>query len=154
MHPAGHPAEQAFGGIRRLLDEVVHVIPAGQIQVAAQLAVQRVLHGHVHHGAALVHHRIQFGAHLLRRAVDAGQDAGVAAGGRVELISPRRGFDGRTAGPQQGYIAHHDLAGDAQLRRHHTGTDRCVGVAQPLQYHFSALYSIHPNAPLFSDFTL
>ena len=136
MHAAGHPAQQALGGIRRLLDEVVHVIPAGQIQVAAQLAVQRVLHGHVHHGAALVHHRIQFGAHLLRRAVDAGQDAGVAAGGRVELISPRRGFDGRTAGPQQGYIAHH------------------VGIAQPLQYHFSALYSIHPNAPLFSDFTL
>ena len=45
MHTAGHPAQQALGRIRRLLDKMVHVVPAGEVEVAAQLTVKRVLHG-------------------------------------------------------------------------------------------------------------
>ena len=94
MHAAGHPAEQPFGGVGRLFNEIVHVIPAGKVQVAPQFAVERIFHGHIHHGAALIHHGVQLGAHLVGGAVDTGQNAGVPAGGRVELITAGRGLDG------------------------------------------------------------
>ena len=132
MHAAGHPAQQTLRRAGRLLDEVVHIVPAGKVQVAAQFAVQRVLHGHVHDDPALIDHRIQLAAHLVRRAVHTGQNAGVAAGSRVELIAARGRFDLRAARPQQGHISHHDLAGNAQFRRHHAGADRRFGLAQAL----------------------
>ena len=37
----------------------------------------------VHRTASLIHHRVKLGAHLIGGPVHTGQDAGVAAGGRV-----------------------------------------------------------------------
>ena len=147
MHPAGHAAEQALGGGGGFGKEAVHIVPAGKIQVAPQFAIKRVLHGHIHHGAALIHHGVQFGAHLLGGLMDTGQNAGVTAGGRVELVAPGRGFDLRPAGPQQGHIPHHDLTADPQLGGQHTGADGRFGPIQFFQDLFPALCGIHWQLP-------
>ena len=132
MHTAGHPAQQAFGRIRRLLDKMVHIVPAGEVEIAAQLAVKRVLHGHIHHDAALIHHRIQLFPHLVGGAVDTGEDARTAPCRRVELIASGRGVDLGACGPQQGHIAHHDLPGHSQRTCQHTGAQGGAGLRQPL----------------------
>ena len=132
MHTAGHPAQQALRRVRRLLDKMVHVVPAGEIEVAAQLTVKRVFHGHIHHDAALVHHGIQLLPHLVCGAVDTGEDARIAPRRRVELIAPGRCIDLRPRRPQQGHVTHHDLPRDPQFPGQYTGTQRCIGLRQPL----------------------
>ena len=143
MHAAGHAAQKRFRRVFGLLDEVVHIVAAGKVQVAAQLAIQAVLHGHIHHDAALIHHGVQLGAHLVLGAVHAGQNGGIAFFRRVQLIAPGRCIDLRTACPQQSHIPHHDLARDPQQSRQCAGTDRCFGPAEPFQNGFSALRCIH-----------
>lgn len=34
VHTAGHPAQQALRRIRRLLDKMVHIVPAGEVEIA------------------------------------------------------------------------------------------------------------------------
>ena len=131
MDSAGHPAQQALGRLRRLPDEVVHIVPAGKVQVAAQLAVERVFDRHIHDHAALIHHGVQLGAHFLGGAVDTGQNAGAALCFRMELISAGRCVDLGAPCPQKSHVAHHDLAGYAQLSGQGTGTDRLGGPGQP-----------------------
>ena len=143
MHAAGHAAQKCFGRVLGLLDEVVHIVAAGKVQIAPQLAIQAVLHGHIHHHTALVHDGVQLGAHLVLGAVHAGQDAGVAFFRRVQLVAPGGGVDLCAAGPQQGHIPHHDLARDAQLGCQCAGADRCRGSAEPLLNGFSALRCVH-----------
>ena len=86
MYTAGHPAEQALRGIGCLGDKGVHIVSAGEVQVAPQFAVKRVFHRHIDHHASLIHHRVKLGAHLIGGPVHTGQDAGVAAGGRMNML--------------------------------------------------------------------
>ena len=147
MHAAGHPAEQALRGIGCLGDKGIHIVSAGEVQVAPQFAVKRVFHRHIDHHASLIHHRVKLGTHFIGCPVHTGQDAGVAAGGRVELIPARGGLDFGPACPQKGYIPHHDLAADPQLCGQCTGTDGCAGPMELLQDLFPALCCVHCCSP-------
>ena len=110
----------------------VSLMQMRKIEVAAQLTVKRVFHGHIHHDAALVHHGIQLLPHLVCGAVDTGENARVSPRRRVELITPGRCVDLSSRRPQQGHVTHHDLPRDPQFSGQYTGTQRCIGLRQPL----------------------
>ena len=93
------------------------------MELAGELAVDRVLHDHVQHGAAVIHHELQLPAHVLR-PVDTGQLAGQTGGGAGEQIAPGGGGDVQPAGPQQGDVPHNDLPADRKTGRQDGGGDR------------------------------
>ena len=90
------------------------------------MAVDRVLHDHVHHGTAAVHHGEQFLPGILR-TMDAGNGAD-QAGLSGDDIAPGCGGDAVSLSPQQRNIAHHYLTGDGKLLRQRGSADRGVGM--------------------------
>ena len=128
------------------MDELLHIVPAGQSQRRGQLAVHRVLHDHVHHRAAAVHHGEQLLLRVLAAVVTGDGAAQPRLGG--DHIAPGRGGDAVALGPQQGDIAHHYLPGDGKLLGQRGGADRRLSGGQLLIDGGASLRGSHVRPPL------
>ena len=97
-------------------DELGHIVPAGKLERAGKLAVQRVLYDHVHHGTALVHNGVELGLHGLAAVAD-GHPAEQTLAASLDAVAPWGSQDLLAACPQQGDVPHDDLATDGKLSR-------------------------------------
>ena len=132
----GHPAEK-----------FLHIAAGTDAQLAGELAVDRVLHDHVQDGAAVVHHDLQLPLHV-RRLMAAGYLPPEALPVPLDHVAPGGGLDGRASGPQQGDVAHNELAAHAEASRQRGGADRPGGLGQNVPNRVPALLGGHGRFPL------
>ena len=59
VDPSGEGAERSGLFLLYPAYKLSHIIPGGELELAGELAVDRVLHHHVQHSAAVVHHEIE-----------------------------------------------------------------------------------------------
>ena len=145
---AGQVAEGPGGAGTGAVEELLHVIAGGELELTYQLAVDRMLHHHVQHGAAVIHADLELPLHLL---------GGVADGHGVEFprilpiqkIAPGRGGDGFAPRPKEGNVPHNDLSADSVLFGQRSGAHRAVFVPEPGQDRTSPLLGVHVSSPQF-----
>ena len=70
------------------------------MELAGELAVDRVLHDHVQHGAAVIHHDVQLRFHAVRRVPDC-YPAHKAGSGALNAIAPGGSQNIRAAGAKR-----------------------------------------------------
>ena len=68
-----------------------HIVPAGQLEGAGELAVKRVFHDNVHHGAAIVHHSVQLCLHACLVMADSYPAGETDCGGILQAVPPGGG---------------------------------------------------------------
>lgn len=130
------------------VDKLGYVIPAGDVNGGGELAVYRVLHNDIQHGAPLVHNGVELLLHLVA-AVAAGKGTHHVTVRLWEEISPWGGGDLQTSGPEQGHVAHNDLPADRQLLGQGGGTDGGIGLLKPAGYFQSSLLGVHKRSRSF-----
>ena len=114
-----------------LLDKLGHIVAGGEVQLAHQLAVHRVLHHHRLHGAPVIHHQVQLPLHILV-GVAAGHGILPPLGGGVHHIAPGGGENVGAGGPQQGHVSHDDLAAHLEGVGQPGGGERLLGLGEIL----------------------
>ena len=107
-------------------EELAHLVAVGDLQGAGELAVEGVLHDHVQHRAALVHHGVELRLDTVL-AVAHRQAADQPGGGGEDDVAPWGGGDVRAPGPEQGHVPHHDLAADTEAPGQGGGADGLIG---------------------------
>ena len=82
-----------------------------------------MVHNNVQHRAALIHHGVQLRFHF-RTIMTAGYLPDQAGREFLDNVATGCGGDIRSRGPQQGHVAHDDLAADREPGRQRSGADR------------------------------
>jgi len=144
---AGQVGEGAGVGSGAAGEELLDLIAAGELEQACELAVDRMLHDDVQHGAALVHHGVELGLHI-GAVMTAGHLAQKAGGGRLDDIAPGGSGDLRTGGPEQGHVAHDHLTADAELLGQRPGADGLRSLLEKIQDRLPALVCLHEEPSL------
>ena len=139
--------------LRRLgqTDELPHIVPAGQVQAARQLSVDRMLHNDVQYGASVVHYDLQLFFHI-RPLVAAGHLPPQPLPASLDHIAPGGCVNSGAAGPQQGDVAHDQLAAHAEPSRQRRSADRTGSLGQDIQYSVPALLGSHGPSSSFTVF--
>lgn len=130
------------------VDELGNFIPVGDMKRGGELAVDRVLHDDVQHGAALIHNGVELLLHLVG-TVAAGKGTHNGAVRLWKQVSPGSGGDLQSSGPEQGHVSHNDLPADRQLLGQGGGADGGVGQLQPPGYFHSSLLGVHKRSRSF-----
>ena len=123
-------------------DKLLHIIPGGQAELAGELTVHRVLHHHVQHLTALVHHDLQFPGHGLPR-MDAGHGAHQPRPLLGQYVTPGGGGDVQPSRPQESHVPHDDLPADRKFLGQRGGAHRGFGLLQDSGDGFSSVYGVH-----------
>lgn len=73
--------------VRLRAHELFDLRTGGKLKGAGELSVERVLHDHIYHGAAVIHHDVQLCFHAVRRVPDC-YPAHKAGSGTLNAIAP------------------------------------------------------------------
>ena len=95
-------------------EKLLHIVAAADLELAGELAVDRVLDDDIEHGAAVVDEDVELLSGL-RERVAAGDRARDAVRRPRQHVAARGGGDLGAAGAQQRNVAHDDLAADVLL---------------------------------------
>ena len=148
VKPLGELGEGDGLRLAAALNKLGYLVAVGDVDGGGELAVDRVLHDDVQHGAALVHHGVELLLHLVG-AVPAGKGTRNRAVCLGEEVTPGRGGNFQPSGPEQGHISHNDLPADRQLLGQGGGTDGGIGQLKPTGYFQSSLLGVHKRSRSF-----
>ena len=134
------------------LQEGVRVKARAHVQRGTDLAVDRVLNGHVDECAAQINYGVQFlgQAVVAVLAHDAGFHVGLAARA-FEQVAARGGRDGLAGGAQKRNIPDDNLAADRKAGSDGGRRQRLAGLAQQFQDLLTARGSVHKSVHLIYD---
>ena len=148
VNAAGEIGEGLGAALPDGAEKFLHIVPGGQAELAGELAVDGVLHHHIHHLTAVVHHDLQLPGHVGLPVVDAGHGAPQSGALPGKQVPPGGGGDLRPPCPQQGHIPHNDLPADVKLPGQGGGADRPAGLLQTGQDGGAAGGGVHIHSPL------
>ena len=124
MRAIGQLGQEAGAGLGAALRPELDIPPGAQVQLRAQLAVDRVLDDDIHHARAGVHESGQLRDGVLGRVAHGDDPAsGAECRGRREEIAPDRRDDVEPTRPQHRDVLDDDLATHPQVARQRVTRD-------------------------------